>query len=287
MKNFIKFLIFVGVLYFVNKSCSFKGLLFEDSPNEQVAVADNDLATALDENEHLASEATDLRKDLFSILLALNGITDETLVLERSRETDGYANRQNVAMQIHARMDALRDQLADARQRAGNSEQLQQEIDRLEKSFIAKKQEIKRLTNSIAKVDDDIEKAVEELEVETSKLKDKESELKRVNEKRRATINEKTAIDQRAWIFAGDELVRAARIIPRPSIGRQSNAIVDAKKLLLRSAWEDCYDVAIRINPRTSSAADARYLSNEARSLYQRASNRKDIGEKAIIYDED
>ena len=287
MKNFIKFLIFVGVLYFVNKSCSFKGLLFEDSPNEQVAVADNDLATALDENEHLASEATDLRKDLFSILLALNGITDETLVLERSRETDGYANGQNVAMQIHAIMDALRDQLADARQRAGNSEQLQQEIDRLEKSFIAKKQEIKRLTNSIAKVDDDIEKAVEELEVETSKLKDKESELKRVNEKRRATINEKTAIDQRAWIFAGDELVRAARIIPRPSIGRQSNAIVDAKKLLLRSAWEDCYDVAIRINPRTSSAADARYLSNEAQTLYQRASKRQDIGEKTVIYEED
>ena len=92
---------------------------------------------------------------------------------------------------------------------------------------------------------------------------------------------------KRAWIFAGGELVRAARIIPRPSIGRQSNAIVDAKKLLLRSAWEDCYDVAIRINPRTSSAADARYLSNDARSLYQRASNRKDIGEKTVIYDED
>ena len=287
MKNFIKFLIFVGVLYFVDKSCSFKGLLFEDSAKEEVAIANDDLAAALDENEHLANEATDLRKDLFSILLALNGITDDALTLERNRENDGYADGQSVAKQIHARMDALRGQLADARRKAGKSEQLQQEIDRLEKSFIAKKQEVKRLTNFIAKVDDDIEKTVKELEVETDKLKEKEIELKRVNEQRRAVFNEKTAIDQQSWIFAGDELVRAARIIPRPSIGRQSNAIVDAKKLLLRSAWEDCYDVAIRINPGTTLAADARYLSNEARSLYQRASQRKDIGEKAVIYDAD
>lgn len=287
MKNFIKFLIFVGVLYFVDKSCSFKGLLFEDSAKEEVAIANDDLAAALDENEHLANEATDLRKDLFSILLALNGITDDALTLERNRENDGYADGQSVAKQIHARMDALRGQLADARRKAGKSEQLQQEIDRLEKSFIAKKQEVKRLTNFIAKVDDDIEKTVKELEVETDKLKEKEIELKRVNEQRRAVFNEKTAIDQQSWIFAGDELVRAARIIPRPSIGRQSNAIVDAKKLLLRSAWEDCYDVAIRINPGTTLAADARYLSNDARSLYQRASQRKDIGEKAVIYDAD
>ena len=287
MKNFIKFLIFVGVLYFVDKSCSFKGLLFEDSAKEEVAIANDDLAAALDENEHLANEATDLRKDLFSILLALNGITDDALTLERNRENDGYADGQSVAKQIHARMDALRGQLADARRKAGKSEQLQQEIDRLEKSFIAKKQEVKRLTNFIAKVDDDIEKTVKELEVETDKLKEKEIELKRVNEQRRAVFNEKTAIDQQSWIFAGDELMRAARIIPRPSIGRQSNAIVDAKKLLLRSAWEDCYDVAIRINPGTTLAADARYLSNEARSLYQRASQRKDIGETMVMYEEE
>ncbi len=287
MKNFIKFLIFVGVLYFVDKSCSFKGLFFEDSAKEEVAIANDDLAAALDENEHLANEATDLRKDLFSILLALNGITDDALTLERNRENDGYADGQSVAKQIHARMDALRGQLADARRKAGKSEQLQQEIDRLEKSFIAKKQEVKRLTNFIAKVDDDIEKTVKELEVETDKLKEKEIELKRVNEQRRAVFNEKTAIDQQSWIFAGDELVRAARIIPRPSIGRQSNAIVDAKKLLLRSAWEDCYDVAIRINPGTTLAADARYLSNEARSLYQRASQRKDIGETMVMYEEE
>ena len=287
MKKFIKFLIFVGILYLVDRSCSFRGLLFEDSSKEEVAVANDDLATALDENEQLANEATDLRKDLFSILLALNGITDEALSLERNRENDGYASGQNVAMQIHARMDALRDQLADARRKAGKSEPLQQEIDRLEKSFIAKQKEVKRLTTSITKVDKDIEKAVKELEVETSKLKKKESELKQVNEQRRAAVNQNTAIDQQAWIFAGDELVRAARIIPRPSIGKQSNAIVDAKKLLLKSAWQDCYGVAIRINPKTSLAADARYLSNDARSLYQRASNRKDIGEKTVIYDED
>ena len=164
---------------------------------------------------------------------------------------------------------------------------MQQEIDRLEKSVIAKQKEVKRLTTSITKVDKDIEKAVKELEVETSKLKKKESELKQVNEQRRAAVNQNTAIDQQAWIFAGDELVRAARIIPRPSIGKQSNAIVDAKKLLLKSAWQDCYGVAIRINPKTSLAADARYLSNDARSLYQRASNREDIGEKTVIYDED
>ena len=240
----------------------------------------------MDENEQLAGETTDLRKDLFSILIALNGITDDALALERSRET-GIASTKRVTQQIHLRMDVLRSRIEDVRQKAGNNNQLQREIDRLEKSLIKKEREISRLNTSIADVDDKMDEAVKELEVEMGKLRAKEADLKRVNQDRRAVVNEKNAVDQRAWIAAGNELVNAAKIIPRPSIGRQSNAIVRAKKLLLESARKDCYYMAVSINPKTNEAQIARNLAMAAQSLYERAAKRKDIGEKAVIYDED
>ena len=286
MKKWVKFLVFVGIVFLAEKSCSFRGLLFSQSPEEQVSIGNDELSAALDENEQLASEATDLRKELFSILLAMNDITDNALSLERNRES-GSANGKNVAQQIRIKMDILRERLEDARQKAGNSAQLQQEINRIEKSLIKKEREISRLNTSITDVDDKMDEAVKELEVETRKLRAKEADLKRVNQDRRAAVNEKNAIDQRAWIAAGNELVNAAKIIPRPSIGRQSDAIVRAKKLLLQSAREDCYYVAVRINPKTNEAQIARNLAMATQSLYERAAKRKDIGEKAVIYYED
>ena len=286
MKNWIKFLIFVGIVYMAEKSCSFRGLLFNQDSEEQVALGEDELSDALDENEQLAGETTDLRKDLFSILLALNGITDDALALERGRET-GNAGTKRVTQQIHLKMDVLRSRIEDVRQKAGNNDQLQREIDRLEKSLIKKEREISRLNSSIADVDDKMDKAVKELEIETSKLKAKEADLKRVNQDRQAAVSEKNAIDQRAWIAAGNELVNAAKIIPRPSIGRQSDAIVRAKKLLLQSAREDCYYVAVRINPKTNEAQIARNLAIAAQSLYERAAKRKDIGERTVVYEEE
>ena len=286
MKKWVKFLVFVGIVYLAEKSCSFRGLLFSQSPEEQVSIDNDELSAALDENEQLASEATDLRKELFSILLAMNDITENALSLERNRES-GSANGKNVAQQIRIKMDILRERLEDARQKAGNSAQLQQEINRIEKSLIKKEREISRLNTSITDVDDKMDEAVKELEVETRKLRAKEADLKRVNQDRRAAVDEKNTIDQRAWIAAGNELVNAAKIIPRPSIGRQSDAIVRAKKLLLQSAREDCYYVAVRINPKTNEAQIARNLAMATQSLYERAAKRKDIGEKAVIYYED
>ena len=239
MKKWVRFLVFVGIVYLAEKSCSFRGLLFSQSPEEQVTVGNDELSAALDENEQLASEATDLRKELFSILLAMNDITDNALSLERNRES-GSANGKNVAQQIRIKMDILRERLEDARQKAENSVQLQQEINRMEKSLIKKEREISRLNTSIADVDDKMDEAVKELEVETRKLRAKEADLKRVNQDRRAAVNEKNAIDQRAWIAAGNELVNAAKIIPRPSIGRQSDAIGRAAaRPLPRSSGKD------------------------------------------------
>ena len=286
MKKWVKFLVFIGILYIAEKSCSFRGLLFSQSPEEQVTISNDELSAALDENEQLASEATDLRKELFSILLAMNDITDNALSLERNRES-GSANGKNVAQQIRLKMDILRERLEDARQKAGNSALLQQEINRMEKSLIKKEREISHLNTSIADVDDKMDEAVKELEAETRKLRAKEADLKRVNQDRRAAVDEKNAIDQRAWIAAGNELVNAAKIIPRPSIGRQSDAIVRAKKLLLQSAREDCYYAAVRINSKTNEAQIARNLAMAAQSLYERAANRKDIGETMVMYEEE
>ena len=81
--------------------------------------------------------------------------------------------------------------------------------------------------------------------------------------------------------------MNAAKIIPRPSIGRQSDAIVRAKKLLLQSARVDCYYMAVRINPKTNEAQIARNLAMAAQSLHERAAKRKDIGERTVVYEEE
>jgi len=292
MKRFVYLLILFGILYYVGKSCTFgdifSGELFsEKTSEEQVTLGKDELATALDENEQLAGEVTDLRKDLFSILVALNGITDDALFLERSRETGGNVNGQSITKQIHAKMDALRERLDDARQRAGKSEELQQEIDRIEKSLFEKEQEIRRLTTKISLVDDEIQEAVEELEVENNRLMENEAELRRVNREKAEAMRERLAVDQRAWIDAGNELVDAAKVIPRPSSGKQSDAIVRAKLLLLKSAQEDCYNVAIRLNRGTYEAKEANRLGNVAHDLFEKAAKRKDIGESTAIYDDE
>ena len=82
-------------------------------------------------------------------------------------------------------------------------------------------------------------------------------------------------------------MVNAARIIPRPSSGKQSDAIVRAKKLLLRSALEECYNVAIRLNRGTPEAREANRLANLAHDVFEKAAERKDIGESAVIYEDD
>lgn len=279
-------------MYYVGKSGSYKdwlprGLFSGESSEEQITLGNDELAIALDENEQLAGEVTDLRKDLFSILVALNGISDDAMTLERNREIGGNGNRQSITTQIHAKMNALREQLDDARLRAGKSEELQQEIDRIEKAIFEKEREVRRLATKISLVDDEIKEAVEELEAENSKLMGKEAELKRVKQDKYEAMSEKLSVDQRAWTSAGTELVNAAKIIPRPSSGKQSDAIVRAKKLLLKSAQEDCYNVAIRLNRGTPEAREAFRLANVAHNLFEKAAERKDIGESTVIYEDD
>jgi chromosome segregation ATPase len=289
MKNVIKFLVFIGIMYFVIKSCSFGDLFSDKTSEETVTLGKDELATSLDENDQLASEVTDLRKELFSILVAMNSITDDALTMERNREGGGN-NGESVTQQIHAKMNALRDQLEEARRKAGKSEELQDEIDRLERSLFEKEREVRRLSTSIAIVDDEIEETIKELEKEVDKLSEKESDIRNVNNQKIAAMNEKTAVDQQAWINAGNEMVKAARTIPRPhsswNDGEQSRAIVKAKQLLLKSAQEDCYHVAIRINRGTSEAHEAIRLTNEAHLLFEKATRREDIGESTVM-DED
>lgn len=68
---------------------------------------------------------------------------------------------------------------------------------------------------------------------------------------------------------------------------RLDDAIVRAKKLLLRSAQEDCYNVAIRLNRGTPEAREANRLANLAHDLFEKAAERKDIGESVGIYEDD
>ena len=292
MKRFVYFLIFIGILYYVGKSCLFGELFYEKlfpklSSEDQITLGKDELANALDANEQLAGKVTDMRKDLFGILVALNGITDDALSLERSREIGGNVNGKSVTLQIHAKMETLRERLDDVRLKAGKNEELQEEIDRIERSIFEKEQEIRRLSTKISMVDEEIEEAVEELEKENKKLIENEADLRRINSEKAEAMRERLAVDQRAWKDAGNELVNAAKVIPRPSSDKQGGAIVRAKLLLLKSAQEDCYNVAIRLNRGTDEAREANRLANVAHNLFEMAAKRINIGESAVIYDDE
>lgn len=154
--------------------------------------------------------------ELFSILYAMNSISDNTLSLERSRETNGSVKEKRTIDEIQAKMNILRAELEKARQKAGTNEKLHAEIDRLEESLYAKEREIKRLKTDIAIVDDKIEEAIQELEIEKEAIAKKNLAIEQANDSILRTNKNKLDTDQRAWIEAGDAVIMAARTIPRP-----------------------------------------------------------------------
>lgn len=288
IKN-IHTLVIFGITCFAASSCSYFSQQKKNAEDMEVNVSKENLQETLEGNKAAAEEVSDLRMELFSILYAMNSISDNALSLERSRETNGSVKEEKTIDEIHAKMNVLRTELEKARQKAGTNEKLKADIDRIEQSLYAKEREIKRLKTDIAVVDDKIKEAIQELEIEKEAIARKNLAIEQANDSILRTNKNKLETDQRAWIEAGDAVIKAARTIPRPHklAGEQSRAIVRAKQELINFAITDCYNVAIRLNKTKNSqlTQEAQRKGYEATDLFKRVTNYQDIGEDAVAED--
>lgn len=280
-------IIVICIICMATYSCSFLSQK-KSAPEEiEVNVSKAELQETLEGNQAAAEEVTDLRMELFSILYAMNSISDEALTLERDREINGTVKEETIVEEIHAKMDVLRTQIEEAKRKASTNAKLQADIERLELSLFTKEQEIRHLNTDIAKVDEKIKEAIQELKIEKDKIAQKNAEIEQTNNNLEKTKKERLSTDQRAWIEAGDAVVKAARTIPRPHklAGEQSRAIVRAKQELLNYAITDCYNVAIRLykNKNNLLTQEAQRKGYEATELFKKVTNYQDIGEDTVI----
>lgn len=216
----------------------------------------------------LAEANTELRKDLFKILITMNQVTDYALQLERDREFDRKG--QPIAKQIQESMESLRSQLAEVRKKASDNKDILSEIDHLQVSFKKKQQEIAHLKTDIASVDSKLEDAIQKQRICHQNLEQEIDKLQDVNENRRITQMSINREKQNLWVRAGDQLISTVKELP----GNKYDAIREVKRFLLNCAIKDCYNQAFLIDRSTEIAHEAKAKADDAQNLLNKIPNK-------------
>lgn len=238
----------------------------------------------------LASVEMEQRQDLFRILLLMNDVTHYAVLLERERENKGsIQGQQRLADQLFDRMRLLKEQLDEARQTAADNAELLSELNALQRSFESKQQEIARLKNDIRVADEKLRATIRKQEETNDQLAATNDQLAATIRQLRSTVSERKRAEWQAWLIAGDELVEAARRIPRAhaglfkmNTGKQSREITTSKQRLLNQATE-AYNNAIRMANRQgdrNAAIKAQNKAYEAQRLFNLVTDYKSIGEE-------
>ena len=257
------------------------------SGQNKVKMDKSELEAAVKEKDDLASTQMEGRKDLFRILLLMNEVTGYTFKLESERELKGSINGNNMAEQLFQRMKLLKEELEEARQNARQNAELLAEIDELQRSFESKEREITRLHIDIEMLDTALVKAVAALDKANKEIEEENRMQTEENNKLKATMAQRQQEERNAWLVAGDELIEAARTIPRAHtgifVGNQSIEITHSKQILLNRATES-YNQAVRMSNQVNNrqaAAQARQKALESHRLFELVSNYESIGEEA------
>ena len=252
---------------------------------EKVTLSKGEVETAVSNKDEMAGTLLEERKDLFRILLLMNEVTGYTLRMEGERERNGSINGTNMSEQLFQRMNQLRAELDEARKNAAQNSELLAEIDELQRSFEAKERELTRLHTDIEVIDEATRKTRDELTQANNELTAENQKQTAENERLKSTIAERRSEERNAWLVAGDELIEAARMIPRANkgvrVGNQSIEITRSKQMLLKRATES-YNQAVRMANQSGNrqaAVQARDKALYADKLFQLVTNYESIGE--------
>ncbi|MCR4922321.1 MAG: hypothetical protein K5945_11550 [Bacteroidaceae bacterium] len=273
-----KFYILLTIVSLAASACS--------PGQEKVTMDASELETAVKNKNEMAGTLMEERKELFRILLLMNKVTGYTLQLEGERERSGSINGTNMSEQLFTAMKMLREELDKARQDAAQNKELLAEIDALQHSFEAKEREISRLHTDIEVIDQETMRTAEELVRIQGELAEENQKQTEENKRLESTIKLRRQEERNAWLTAGDELIEAARMIPRANtgifVGNQSMEITHSKQMLLKRATES-YNQAIRLANQVGdrqAGMQALEKVHYADNLFNLATNYKSIGEE-------
>lgn len=251
---------------------------------EKVTVGIKELTALKADTDTLTAVNNDMREEMYEVLMLMNDITINTMKLEQMGE--GHQQQKtSMKEQLEQKMQLLEQKLAEARSGVRENAELLAEVNRLQQSFRQREQTISRLKVESSNLDTEIQRAIDDLQVEVDKLTDVNSQLMTKNNELCSTISLRRSLEIDGWIFAGDQLVEAARIIPKANAswlaGKQSQEVTRSKLNVLRDATE-CYNSATRrahdihdISRRESATAKAR----QADALFRLVQNNESIGE--------
>ncbi len=248
--------------------------------------------TKLEEKTQEANETVaaynDAQQQIFQVLSLMNEVTVNTMKLQQMGEGQQTATpkaRRSMREQLDSKMKQLRELLAEARQLAGEHAELLDDVQRLQQSFEKREATIRGLQAERADLDEELRQAVNDLEKENDALETENVRLNTANAQLRSTVNSRKQAQYDAWIFAGDELVRAARTIPRANSalfsGSQSQEVTRSKQMILRNATE-CYNAATRMcnaSGDMDGARSSRAKAVQADRLFSLVTNNESIGE--------
>ena len=238
--------------------------------------------------QEVVKEHNDARNDLFQIMVLMNEVTINTMKLEQIGESkNNGSDGLPMKSQLEEKMKLLKEKLAEARENVKENAELKAEYERLQSSFLQREQTIRRLSEKSDELDEKIQEAINELEEKNIQLRDENRKLEEKNIALKSAIGTRRQAEQNAWIMAGDELVEAARIIPKAHstmfAGKQSREVTRSKQMLLKSATE-CYNSATRLANYYGNrviANKAHSKATEADRLFNLVTDYKSIGEEA------
>lgn len=235
--------------------------------------------------QEVVQEHNDARRDLFQIMVLMNEVTINTMKLEQMGEGKNLSSDQlPMRLQLEVKMKLLKEQLAEVREYAKENAELTAEIERLQNSLQQRELTIRRLAKEDGDLKLKIQSAIAELESETKQLREDNQKLEEKNTVLISVIGNRRQAEIDAWVMAGDELVEAAKTIPRANTifkGSQSKEVTRSKQMILKSATE-CYNNATRLGNNynlVNKATIAHTKAKEADRLFICVTNYKSIGE--------
>lgn len=251
----------------------------------KVKVAVADLKEKEDTAQNVLEKHDEARKDLYQIMVLMNEVTLNTMSLEMMKEGKDHTSELPMKQQLEKKMEMLKEQLEEVREVSKENAELTAELERLQNSFHKREQIIRLLTKESGELDEKLQITINEIEERNAKLQQENEMLSVKNAELKKAITNTRKAEVQAWVMAGDELVEAARTIPKANApafsGEQSREITRSKQMVLKSATE-CYNSATNMCNSFGDVATGRQTmakAQEADRLFKLVTNYEGIGE--------
>lgn len=251
----------------------------------KVEVSIDKLKEARSEVDTLVAENNRMQSDMYQLLMLMNEVTINTMQLEQAKEGN-QGNIGSIEEQLNKKMVLLKRQLAEAREHAKENAELAAEVNRLEKTFRQRERTIQLLLIENDQLDEALKKSIVEIEQENALLDEEIKKLRENSNELKLAFIDRIRVEVEAWELAGDELVKAAKTIPRGNInkfnsGDQSKANKSARQKALVHAF-NCYNNGVKQANRYINDSNLKDIVNAAKKIAKRPKDKRDVADDLL-----